>query len=82
MAAAVDLADPDTFVHGPPHEALAELRQSDPVHFCDMDGGGFWAVLKHADVVKVAKSSGLFRSRNGSASRCRSTPPRSSSSTH
>ena len=65
MAAAVDLADPDTFVHGPPHEALAELRQSDPVHFCDMDDGGFWAVLKHADVVKVAKSPGLFSASEG-----------------
>jgi len=65
MAVAVDLADPDTFVHGPPHEALAELRRSDPVHFCEMDGGGFWAVLKHADVVKVAKSPGLFSASEG-----------------
>ena len=58
MTVAVDLADPDIFVHGPPHEALAELRRSDPVHFCAMDDGGFWAVLKHADVVKVARSPG------------------------
>jgi cytochrome P450 len=65
MAVAVDLADPDTFVHGPPHEALAELRRSDPVHFCEMDGGGFWAVLTHADVVKVAKSPGLFSASEG-----------------
>jgi cytochrome P450 len=65
MAAAVDLADPDTFVHGPPHEALAELRRSDPVHFCTMDDGGFWAVLKHADVVKVARSPGLFSASEG-----------------
>jgi cytochrome P450 len=62
---AVDLADPDTFVHGPPHEALAELRRSDPVHFCTMDDGGFWAVLKHADVVKVARSPGLFSASEG-----------------
>jgi cytochrome P450 len=65
MATAVDLADPDTFVHGPPHEALAELRHSDPVHFCEMEGGGFWAILKHADVVKVAKSPGLFSASEG-----------------
>jgi cytochrome P450 len=65
MTIAVDLADPDTFVHGPPHEALAELRRSDPVHFCTMDDGGFWAVLKHADVVKVARSPGLFSASEG-----------------
>ena len=65
MTVAVDLADPDTFVHGPPHEALAELRRSDPVHFCTMDDGGFWAVLKHADVVKVARSPGLFSASEG-----------------
>jgi cytochrome P450 len=65
MAVAVDLADPDTFVHGPPHEALAELRRTDPVHFCEMDDGGFWAILKHADVVKVARSPGLFSASEG-----------------
>jgi cytochrome P450 len=65
MTAAVDLANPDTFVHGPPHEALAELRRSDPVHFCAMDDGGFWAVLRHADVVKVARSPGLFSASEG-----------------
>jgi cytochrome P450 len=65
MIAAVDLADPDTFVDGPPHEALAELRRSDPVHFCEMEDGGFWAVLRHADVVKVAKSPGLFSASEG-----------------
>jgi cytochrome P450 len=65
MAVAVDLADPDTFVQGPPHEALAELRRSDPVHFCEMDDGGFWAILKHADVVKVARSPGLFSASEG-----------------
>jgi cytochrome P450 len=65
MIAAVDLADPDTFVDGPPHEALAELRRSDPVHFCAMEDGGFWAVLRHADVVKVAKSPGLFSASEG-----------------
>jgi hypothetical protein len=33
MAPAVDLADPDAFLDGPPHEGLAELRRTDPVHF-------------------------------------------------
>ena len=49
--AEVDLGNPDTFVDGVPHEALAELRRTDPVHWQPMDGEpGFWAVLRHADV--------------------------------
>ncbi|WP_059016234.1 cytochrome P450 [Mycobacterium sp. M26] len=61
--APVDLADPDTFVGGVPHEALAELRRTDPVHWQPMDGEpGFWAVLRHADVVHVARNPEIFSS--------------------
>ena len=56
-----DLYDPDTYVDGPPHEAFEELRRTDPVHWQDMpDGTGYWAVLRHADVVHVARSPQLF----------------------
>lgn len=35
----LDLADPDTFVGGVPHEELAELRAAQPVYFqLDPDG--------------------------------------------
>jgi len=57
----VDIFDPDTYVDGPPHEAFAELRRTDPVHWQEMDGGGgCWAVLKHADVSFVAKHPDAF----------------------
>ena len=57
-AGSVDLADPDTFVAGVPHEAFAELRRTDPVHWQPMDGqSGFWAVLRHADVVVLGPGS-------------------------
>jgi hypothetical protein len=36
--AAVDLANPDAFVDGVPHEALAVLRRTDPVRWQPMDG--------------------------------------------
>src|SRR5438270_5679886 len=56
MRTAIDIFDPDTYVDGPPHEAFAELRRTDPVHWQEMDGGGgCWAVLKHADLSYVAK---------------------------
>ncbi len=62
-AGSVDLADPDTFVAGVPHEAFAELRRTDPVHWQPMDGqSGFWAVLRHADVVHVARHPEIFSS--------------------
>jgi cytochrome P450 len=63
---AVDLADPSAFVGGPPHEALAELRRTDPVHFQPMEGEpGFWAVLRHADVVHVARHPEVFSASEG-----------------
>ncbi len=63
LAGPIDLADPDTFAGGAPHEALAELRRTDPVHWQPMDGQpGFWAVLRHADVVEVARHPEIFSS--------------------
>ncbi|WP_328352564.1 cytochrome P450 [Mycobacterium sp. NBC_00419] len=59
----IDLADPDTFVPGVPHDALAELRRTNPVYWQPMDGQpGFWAVLRHADVVHVARHPEIFSS--------------------
>jgi cytochrome P450 len=59
-----DLADPDLYVGGPPHDYLAELRRSDPVHWND-GTERFWAVLRHADVEQVARSPQLFSSETG-----------------
>jgi cytochrome P450 len=64
--AAVDLACPDAFVDGPPHEALAVLRRTDPVHWQPMaDEPGFWAVLRHADVAHVARRTEIFSASEG-----------------
>jgi cytochrome P450 len=61
MLAAVDLYDPDGYVAGPPHEIFAELRRTQPVFFQEMTGEpGYWAVLKHADVVHVARETAVF----------------------
>jgi cytochrome P450 len=62
----VDLYDPDGYVAGPPHEALERLRLEDPVHRQDMpDGTFYWAVLKHADVLKVAREPLLYSAWEG-----------------
>jgi cytochrome P450 len=62
----VDLYDPDAYVAGPPHEIFAELRRTQPVYFQEMSGEpGYWAVLKHADVVHVAREPLLFSASDG-----------------
>ncbi len=66
MPTAIDLSDPDTFVGGVPHEALTELRRTQPVYFQEMkDDSGFWALLRHADVVHAARNPNLFSASEG-----------------
>jgi cytochrome P450 len=65
-AGTVNLADPRAFVEGAQHEQLAELRRTSPVYFQEMrDEPGFYAVLKHADVVHVARHSDVFSASEG-----------------
>jgi cytochrome P450 len=60
------LADPATFADGVPHEAIDALRDATPVAWQEMEGEpGFWAVLRHADVVKVAREPVLFSATQG-----------------
>jgi cytochrome P450 len=66
MAAVVDLYDPDAYIAAPPHEIFAELRRTQPVYFQEMSGEpGYWAVLKHTDVVHVAREPLLFSASDG-----------------
>jgi len=62
----VDIYDPDGYVAGPPHAVFEELRRTSPVHWQDMPGQpGYWAVLKHADVMHVAREPVLFSASDG-----------------
>jgi cytochrome P450 len=62
----VDLANPAAFVAGAQHEQLAELRRTSPVYFQEMRGEpGFYAVLKHADLVHVARHPDVFSASEG-----------------
>ncbi|WTW96345.1 cytochrome P450 [Streptomycetaceae bacterium NBC_01309] len=66
-----DIYSPDLYVVGVPHELFAELRCTQPVFWQDMPGtetseaGGYWAVLKHADVEYVAQHPELFSAERG-----------------
>ena len=62
----IDLYDPDTYADGPPHEFLERLRRDQPVSRQEMpDGTGYWAVLRHADVVHVARNPLLYSAERG-----------------
>jgi cytochrome P450 len=62
----VDIYDPDRYVAGPQHEVFARLRRESPVYRQDMpDGTFYWAVLRHADVVAVARDPRLFSAEVG-----------------
>ena len=55
------LLDPDLLLAGVPHERHAALRRSEPLSWQESpENGGYWAVLKHADVQQVSRSPALF----------------------
>ncbi len=61
-----NIYDPDGYLDGPPHEVFTELRRTQPVFFQEMpDEPGYWAVLKHADVIHVAREPVLFSASEG-----------------
>jgi cytochrome P450 len=62
----INIYDPDGYLDGPPHEVFTELRRTQPVFFQEMpDEPGYWAVLKHADVIHVAREPVLFSASEG-----------------
>ncbi|MFD3515022.1 cytochrome P450 [Streptomyces sp. NPDC058657] len=67
-----DVFDPRQYARGIPHEAYRQLRDTRPVAWQDEyevlgwpAGPGFWAVTRHADVVRVLKDARAFSSRAG-----------------
>jgi cytochrome P450 len=56
-----DVYDPGAYVARVPHDRFRWLRRHDPVHWQALEGGrGYWAVTKHADVVRVARDPETF----------------------
>jgi cholest-4-en-3-one 26-monooxygenase len=57
------LHDAATYTHGFPYEHFRELRRDDPVSHHDHPfwERGYWAVARHADVVRVSRDSTTFR---------------------
>ena len=61
-----DITSHDTYLRGFPHAAFARLREEEPVSWVDEeDGGGFWAITKHEDVVEVSRDYQRFSAARG-----------------
>lgn len=61
-----DLTSHDTFVAGSPHNTFKRLRAEDPIHWTEWsDGGGFWSITRHADILELNKNSAVFSSEHG-----------------
>ena len=60
----IDLADPDTYAHGIPHEVFRALREHDPVSW---RAPGYWAVTRYQDIVTVLRTPEVFSSWRGGA---------------
>ncbi len=54
------LLDVDLLTAGTPHARYAALREREPVSWQETESGGYWAVLKHADVLAVSRDPALY----------------------
>jgi cytochrome P450 len=62
----IDLSDPDIFLPGAPHESFDVLRREAPIFWnAEPAGTGFWAITRHADVVRVSRDAASFSSGRG-----------------
>jgi len=62
----LDIYDPDRYVAAVPHDVFDYLRITQPVFWQDMPNEpGYWAVLKHADVIDVSRQPNVFSANEG-----------------
>jgi cytochrome P450 len=61
---AIDIASPEVYERGIPHESFALLRAHSPVHWhpWNWSGGGFWAVTTREDLTTVTRDWQTFTS--------------------
>jgi cholest-4-en-3-one 26-monooxygenase len=69
-----DFTDPDLYASRVPTAEFAELRRTVPVWWnaqplgaSGFDDDGYWVVTRHADVLEVSRSSGLYSSEQKTA---------------
>lgn len=61
-----DITNHDTYVDGVPHATFERLRAEDPVHWTEeVDGSGFWSILRYDDALAVSRDVDTFTSSRG-----------------
>lgn len=66
MSVKIDVYSPDSYIQGIPHQQFAWLREHAPVYWHDHpDGGGYWVLSKHADIVAVSRDFKTFSAQQG-----------------
>ena len=60
-----NITEPGLYLQGIPHDRFAELRATSGLAWHPYDGGGFWAVTRHAEVRHVSRNPELFSSAIG-----------------
>ena len=64
--AQIDIYNPDSYTGGIPHEQFAWLRDNAPVYWHEHpEGGGYWVVSRHADVVDVSRDFKTYSAEQG-----------------
>jgi cytochrome P450 len=62
----IDIYSPDVYLEGIPHEQFAWLRRHAPVfRHPHPDGGSYWALSRHADVMHVSRAHKTFSAQRG-----------------
>ncbi|AQA17584.1 cytochrome [Halioglobus japonicus] len=62
----IDIYSPDAYTTGIPHEQFKWLRDNDPIHWhAHPEGGGYWVVSRHADVITVSRDFKTFSAEQG-----------------
>ncbi len=62
----IDIYDPSLYVEDVPYDAFRRLRREAPVYWHPHpDGGGFWAITRHADVIKASRDHKTYSAQRG-----------------
>ena len=62
----MDVYDPELYVAATPHPLFQRLRQQHPVFWQDRpDGGGYWVLSRHADILAASRDHQTFSSERG-----------------
>lgn len=62
----IDIYNPEHYTSGIPHEQFAWLRENAPVYWHEHpQGGGYWVISRHADVVNVSRDFKTYSAEQG-----------------